>query len=195
MVYRASKRRETMILSLPLQTILEGADIVVDNARSPCAPLSAAKVAGDDLPPLCFYKDSMNKNKSRRDKAKRRVKKRYASFPLGKMTDEMINRWDGFSLLSATAASPRTNEATQQHDSAPLPLQRSRSSNDIQGILYPCGDSILELDDLLNGGTNKVDLEPRRPRRRNSDSFSQLPEATLDEILSEALDVISDMNF
>ena len=184
-----------MIISLPLQTILEGADIVVDNARSPCAPLSAAKVAGDDLPPLCFYKDAtMNKCKSRRDKSKRRVKKRYASFPVGKMADEMINRWDGFSLLSATTASKRTNEATEQHDTIPLPLQRSRSSNDIQGV-NPCSDSIIELDDLLNGATNKVDLEPRRPRRRNSDSFSQLPEATLDDILSEALEVISDMNF
>ena len=193
MVNRAAKHWETMIISLPLQTILEGADIVVDNARSPYAPVSAVKVAGGDLPPLCYYKNVMKKSKSHRDKSKRRVKKRSTSFPVGKMTDEIINRWDNLSLLSATTtASKGINGVTRQRDSAPL--QRSRSSDD---VLEMCSysDSIFELDDLLNGGTTKADLEPRRPRRRNSDSFSKLPEATLDELLLEALDVISDMNF
>lgn len=195
---------------------MENADIVMDNARSPRTPLSASMWSsnnnsnkGEILPPLCFYKAVMRKSHSssrsssinRRDSSgcsmspQRRVKKRSTSFPVdAKKTEELINRWDSMTLLSATAGAPRT-AATRLRDVAPP--RRARSSDGFFDASAETGElTMAELQDMCNNsGSSKVDVEPRRPRRRNSDSFSQLPESTLDDILAEALGVMSDLEF
>ena len=122
----------------------------------------------------------------------RRVKKRSTSFPVdAKKTEELINRWDSMTLLSATTGAPRT-AATRLRDVAPP--RRARSSDGFFDASAETGElTMAELQDMCSG--SKVDVEPRRPRRRNSDSFSQLPESTLDDILAEALGVMSDLEF
>lgn len=177
----------------------KAASIVDDNARTLCVSASLQKEK-ESLPPLCFYKQSMNKRNGKRNELSspkvrssplRRGSQRSASFPFSEISrttaDKLIeNRWDSMSLLSASLA-----------DRDLAPLQRRRSFDDSFDFSQLLEEEEDVLTDILDKTTLtsvmecvgcEKDMEPRQPRRRRSLGSSN---SSLVDILNQALDVVS----
>lgn len=162
--------------------------VVVDNARSHFISLAIGHGGkeGEDLPPLCFYRET--KRKSKKAVSPKMFDNRSKSFLSSeKQSDEIICRWDSMPSSSSSSASSiaaRRNSisntaSARGRDTAPI--RRTRSSDDALALAAAGCEHGLELDEIFLS-ESKVDQEPRRPRRRNSDSFT-----TLDRNLIESL--------
>jgi len=190
-----------MSASLPLPIILESraSSVVVDNARSHFISVSSSANTshdgkeGEDLPPLCFYRENLRKNK--KPVNPKSFGNRSKSFPSSeKQADELICRWDSMPSSSSSSSSVSSIAARSSANRANVrgrdktPLRRIRSSDDALALAAALEAAAaaendgLEMDEIFSEG--KVDQEPRRPKRRNSDSFS-----TLNGSLGESLDI------